>query len=161
MNAKLEGAASRIPETACVFNQDASSDDTDSVDGARFFQRSAGTQTSPRLLSRSDSSVASENDERLPSLTQEHTSALLGIQSKLSDLLPADSGTETANPLGDSISGLRAYLEKLPRTSYGPSGDTVGRKGVNDAVANVKAEIRGVKGVLLSARNFPSGVAAR
>ncbi len=30
-----------------------------------------------------------------------------------------------------------------------------------DAVANVKAEIRAVKGVLLSARNFPSGVAAR
>ena len=159
MNAKLEGAVSRIPETAYVSHQDVS-DDTDSVDGARFFQRSAGTQTSPRF-SRSDSSVASEDDERLPSLTQEHTSALLGIQSKLSDLLPTDSGTGTANPLGDSISGLRAYLEKLPRTSYGPSGDMVGRKGVSDAVANVKAEIRGVKGVLLSARNFPSGVAAR
>ena len=56
------------------------------------------------------------------------------------------------NPLGTSVSELQSYLAKLPHA---------GQQQGTDAVAEVKAEIRGVKGVLLSARNFPSGVAAR
>lgn len=156
-NKKLESAASRVPERPPRPKEDGS--DTDSVgsDGARFFNRSAGTQTSPRL-SRSNSSTSSDSDAPL-SPTQDHASALLGIHGKLSDLLPTDGAS--SNPLGDSISELRAYLEKLPHASSTHSGGKSGEQGGLDAVANVKAEIRSVKGVLLSARNFPSGVAAR
>lgn len=173
LNSKLESAVSKIPEKVPprsqeeVEEEDSDTDSTTPDDGARFFNRSAGTQTSPRRLSRSNSmttsssSSASEPDEA-QSPTQDHTSALLGIHSKLSDLLlPTDDGAPK-DPLGDSIRELRAYLDKLPYANSTHAGGKAGKKGAAmDAVANVKAEIRAVKGVLLSARNFPSGVAAR
>lgn len=40
---------------------------------------------------------------------------------------------------------------------YGAVGANAGDVN-DDEIARVKAEIRGVKGVLLSARNFPGGV---
>ncbi|CAF9935800.1 MAG: hypothetical protein ALECFALPRED_006558 [Alectoria fallacina] len=160
LNKKLESAVSKAPEKAPHSKEegDSDTDSTSSSDGAPFFSRSAGTQTSPPHLSRSNSSASSDPDEAL-SPAQDHTSALLGIHSKLSDLLPTDG--EPANPLGDSIKELRAYLQKLPHANSTNIGGKAGKKGEIDAVASVKAEIRGVKGVLLSARNFPSGVAAR
>ncbi|CAD6566865.1 MAG: hypothetical protein ASARMPREDX12_008852 [Alectoria sarmentosa] len=161
LNKKLESTVSKAPERAPhpkEEEEDSDADSTSSSDGARFFRRSAGTQTSPPRLSRSNSSASSDPDEAL-SPSQDHTSALLGIHSKLSDLLPSDG--EPANPLGDSIKELRAYLQKLPHADSMNLGGKAGKKGEMDAVASVKAEIRGVKGVLLSARNFPSGVAAR
>lgn len=162
LNKKLEGAVSKVPEKARLPETGEERDedsDTESVrsDGARFFRRSAGTQTSPRL-SRSNSAVSVEAGEVI-SPAQGHTSALLGIKSKLSDLLPVDG--EPRNPLRDSIYELRAYLQKLPHANSLHLAGKAGRKGEMEAVANVKAEIMGVKGVLLSARNFPSGVAAR
>ena len=158
LNEKLESAVSKILEMPSPSKED-DEPDTDSIssDGAHFFNRSAGTQTSPRL-SRSNSSGSTEPDESL-SPTQYHASALLEIHSKLLDLLPANG--EPANPLGDSVSELRAYLEKLPHANSIHIGGKAGKKAEIDAVASVKAEIRGVKGVLLSARNFPSGVPAR
>lgn len=165
LNEKLEGAVSKVPEIRPWLKKDDL--DTESItssseddDGARFFNRSAGTQTSPRLSPRSGSSSSSSADpiEAL-SPVQDHTSALLGMQNKLSDLLP--TGEESTNPLGESIDELQAYLEKLPYANSIRLGGKTGKKWEQDAVANVKAEIRGVKGVLLSARNFPSGVAAR
>lgn len=157
LNGRLERAVSKVPEIPSRSKEDDSDSDSTTSDGARFFNRSAGTQTSPRL-SRTISSASSEPDEG-PSPTRNHTSALSGIHSKLSDLLPTNG--ESTNPLGDSISELRAYLEKLPYANPTHSGGRPGKRGEIDAVASVKAEIRGVKGVLLSARNFPSGVAAR
>lgn len=164
LNKKLEGAVSKVPgkarlsEKAGDENENEGSD-TESLgsDGALFFRRSAGTQTSPRL-SRSTSSVSVKAGEVI-SPAQGHTSALLGIHGKLSDLLPKDG--EPRNPLRDSIVELRAYLHKLPHVDSLYLAGKAGRKGKNEAVSNVKAEIRSVKGVLLSARNFPSGVAAR
>lgn len=148
----------RLPEKGEDEDED-EDEDTEpmSPDGARFFRRSAGTQTSPRL-SRSTSSVSVEAGEVI-SPAQEHTSALLGIHGKLSDLLPKDG--EPRNPLRDSIYELRAYLQKLPHANSLHLAGKASKKGEIEAVANVKAEIRGVKGMLLSARNFPSGVAAR
>ena len=161
MNKKLESAVSKVPETARLSEEKGEDDsDTESMmssDEARYFRRSAGTQTSPRL-SRSNSSVSAEAGEVI-SPAQGHASALLEIHSKLSDLLPRDG--EPRNPLGGSINELRGYLQKLPHANSLHLVGKAGKKGEIDAVANVKVEIRGVKGVLLSARNFPSGVAAR
>ena len=157
LNQKLESAVSKIPDTPDRFKEEDSDTESMSSEGARFFNRSAGTQTSPRL-SRSSSSTSSEQGEAISS-TQYHTSALLDIHSKLSDLVPMHG--EAMHPLGDSISGLRAYLDTLPRESSVHLGGKAGKRVNVDAVANLKAEIRSVKGVLLSARNFPSGIAAR
>ncbi len=44
-----------------------------------------------------------------------------------------------------------------PISGAGLGGVGATPAGVEDMVAKVKAEIRGVKGVLLSARNFPGG----
>lgn len=190
LNSDLESAVSKVPEKARIISsekkggnedEDGDSDtDTDTGSlrssdgggggggGARFFQRSAGTQTSPRLLlSRSsDSSSVSVVDEageqQISSPAQGHANALSGIQSKLSDLLPPTEARN--NPLRDSVYELRAYLQRLPHAdslSHVVVGkQRGGRKGEGavDAVASVKAEILGVKGVLLSARNFPSAV---
>ena len=184
LNKKLEGAAPKVPPLSSKEEmkeeeeeeaEDSDAESTVSTNGARFFRRSAGTQTSPRRLSRSDPTpIAAEADERGGgggaggggggSPAQEHTSALLSIHSRLSDLLPPTGPNgEPTNPLGDSISELRAYLEKLPHENFtARSVRKVWRRGqMVDAVADLKAEIRGVKGVLLSARNFPSAVAAR
>lgn len=165
LNAKLSSAVSKIPETRLRSEEeeedgkgDGSDAESVSADGARFFHRSAGTQTTPRL-SRSNSAGSSEAVDKALSLAQDQTGALVGIHSKLSDLLPKEGGS--TDPLGDSVSELRAYLEKLPHANSPHLGGNARKRGEVDAVANVKAEIRGVKGVLLSARNFPSGVRAR
>ena len=157
LNQKLESAVSKIPEPPDRFKEEDSDTESMSSDGARFFNRSAGTQTSPRL-SRSSSSTSSEPGEAISS-AQYHTSALLEIHGKLSNLVPMHG--ESTDPLGDSISRLRAYLGKLPRENSVHLGEKAGKRGKIDAVANLKADIRSVKGVLLNARNFPSGVAAR
>ncbi|KAM0801510.1 peroxisomal membrane anchor protein conserved region-domain-containing protein [Usnea florida] len=155
LNQKLESAVSKVPEPP--LKEEDSDTESMSEDGARFFNRSAGTQTSPHR-SRSSSSASSEAEEAISS-TQYNTSALVEMHRKLSDLVPVHG--EPSDPLGDSISGLRAYLDKLPRENSVHVGGKAGTRGKVDAVANLKAEIRSVKGVLLSARNFPSGVVAR
>ena len=173
LNLKLEGAVSKIPDVIPLSAKKLENDidtaesigsnDDDDNDGARFFNRSAGTQTSPRLSRlnspSSSSSSSLDTDERVFPPVEDHMSGLLGLRDQLSDLLPTDA--EVTNALGDSVGELRAYLEKLPYANSIHLGGKTGKNGEMDAVANVKAEIRGVKGVLLSARNFPSGVAAR
>ena len=158
LNEKLESTVSKAPAPPHQSKKEDSDTESVSSDGARFFNRSAGTQTSPHL-SRSNSSSSSSDPDGALSPAQDHTNALLGIHCKLADLLPKDG--EPINPLGESIKELRAYLERLPHANSLHIGGKVRKKGELDAVASVKAEIRGVKGVLLSARNFPSGVAAR
>ena len=152
-------------------DSDAESTPSNDNDGARYFTRSVATQTSPRRVSSSDlapvtTTKASEGKVSAGSLAQNHTRALLSIHANLSDLLPPPPAPN-GSPLGASISELQSYLEKLPQERQTALGvrKAVRRKAgamvVEDAVADLKAEIRGVKGVLMSARNFPSGVMAR
>ena len=155
LNEKLEKSVSRIPETS--LNPDNSDLDSIDSDPARLFNRSAATQTTPHL-SRSTSSNSSDPSDTPSSPSSAHGAALSTIKSRLSDLLPADA--EASSPVKDSIDELQKYLDGL---AYGGhlSRDAKGDKLKGDTVAKVRSEIRGVKGVLLSARNFPSGVSVR
>ena len=155
LNEKLEKSVSKIPETS--INRDNSDLDSIDSDPARLFNRSAATQTTPHL-SRSTSSNSSDPPDTPSSAPSAHGAALSTIKGTLSDLLPADA--EASSPVKDSIDELQIYLDGL---AYGGhlSRDAKGDKLKGDAVAKVKSEIRGVKGVLLSARNFPSGVSVR
>lgn len=59
---------------------------------------------------------------------------------------------------------MREYCDELayvqPATTYGFSGGVGRAEEKDDEISKVKAGIRGVKGVLLSARSFPGGVRA-
>lgn len=61
---------------------------------------------------------------------------------------------------------LREYLDGMafvpPSYNFGYGGTNgVGKKEEEDEISRVKLGIRGVKGVLLSARSFPGGVRGR
>ena len=158
LNEKLEAAVSNIPEQNLA-SGDQVDMDMESVDSdpAHFFSRSTATQTSPGL-SRATSPVSSEHLAPT-SMATAHDTTLSTIRNLLSDLRPTDNAKPS--PVKKSVDDLRTYLDGL---AYGnaihPLWKPVDR-GKMDEVAKVKAEIRNVKGVLLSARNFPSGVAVK
>ena len=153
LNEKLQKVASKIPET--VSTSDDSEIGSIESDPARFFTRSAATQTSPDHSTSSNPFPETLGPQSSPILMQE--AALLDIHDRLEDLLPADA--EAPSPIKASLDDLQKYLEGLAYS------DAIGQSrtgAANDnALAKVKADIRGMKGVLLSARNFPSGVAVR
>ena len=151
LNKKLEQAASKSPESS--LNSSDSNPESEESDSARFFTRSAATQTSPDL-SGSSSQASSDplGPGSSPILLQ--GAALLDIHDRLNDLRPEDP--EAPNPVKDKLDELRTYLEGL---AY--NRNQTRDMWNQDPIAKVKTEIRNLKGLLLSARNFPSGVAVR
>ncbi|KAH8699268.1 peroxisomal membrane anchor protein conserved region-domain-containing protein [Talaromyces proteolyticus] len=157
-------------------------DDTESItsDPTELFHRDVATQTSADLMT---DEAATKND---PSSSEEsntkvidtHTQSLSVLTSHLKEFLSDHtSSREVDDSARDKISDLQSYLDGLTYSSsssylggnsmyniYGSSGGdanrnrsgSTGRKE-EDAIATFKAEIRGVKGALLSARNFPAG----
>ena len=156
LNAKLESAVSRIPDYINDANEEDKSD-VESIDSdpSRFFSRSAATQTSPDC-SHSLSSTSSE-DLTATEPNKNHINNVLAIHSKLTDLKPK----EDTSPVKDSIHDLRKFLDNLPDTNATSQNGKLWEKTTSDECGRLKAEIRGVKGVLLSARNFPSSVSVR
>ena len=151
LNKKLEEAASKFPEPS--FNSGDSNPESEESDAARFFTRSAATQTSPDLSG--SSSLASPEPlgpGSSPIGLQE--AALSDIHDRLDDLRPKDP--EAPNPVKDKLDELQTYLESL---AY--NRNQTRDMWNQDPVAKVKTEITSLKGLLLSARNFPSGVSVR
>lgn len=154
LNSKLESAVSKIPQLSTQPGDDISDVVSNTSDAARFYNRSAATQTSPRL-SRSTSSTSMEDLEAASACqTQENT--VTEIFKGLKDIQPTDA----KSPINTSIRDLRQYLDELPRMNTSQNGK-LWEKSKPDEYAKLKAEIRGVKGVLLSARNFPSSAVVR
>lgn len=154
LNSKLESAVSKIPAGSHPPDEDGSDVESIDSDPARFFNRSTATQTSPHL-SRSMSS-ASSVDVQPASPNQLQEDIVMEIYKKLADIQPMDA-TSLVKP---SISDLRKYLDSLPHVNATLNGK-LWEKPKPDEYTKLKAEIRGVKGVLLSARNFPSSAAVR
>lgn len=159
---KLEQIVSLIPDTATPGkNLSQDTDDSSTVsDPAEFFHRSAATQTTPRL-SYSMSSISSQDPDITPPTTDQHL-RLQTLHAHLSDLLTSnDAQIDSSQQLESDVSELQNYLGSLAygslMTPTGLPGDT----WKEDEISKVKAEIRSVKGVLLSARNFPSSVGAK
>ncbi|TGO87294.1 hypothetical protein BPOR_0236g00170 [Botrytis porri] len=176
---KLENSVSEIPPTYHhhrplqpeYLDSDAGSVTSDPTE---LFHRDIGVQTSlpssPLQTPSSPSLISHANTATTATTIQ--TSRLTTLQGTLSSLLE-DSTYEssTSEELETKMSVLKEYLQGLvfstPTFSYGTGGFGNGgdRNGNNkdgeDEIAKVKKEIRGVKGVLLSARSFPGGVRAR
>lgn len=159
----VPSSAKSLPQTPAEFtdfdNESITSDPTE------LFHRDVGTQTSPSLSRRP--SVASDIEVIRPdTVPLKQTNRLEIMKSHISEILEGSESNGASNQtLQESISETRHYLDGLYYTppSYSWNADNSLNTSGNskdkqpDAAVALKAEIRGVKGVLLSAKRFPSG----
>lgn len=146
---------------------DREEDEESDEDPTEMFHRDIGVQTSLPVTP-SLSRPASPGPEWTH--LSDQTFRLTSLKTSITGLIEASTseGHET-NDLSTTVSILREYLDGLayvaPSYGYGsPYGGSLGgssAKDPDDEIGRVKASIRGVKGVLLSARSFPGGVGVR
>lgn len=185
LNEKLESNVSKIPARPLSdkLAEDDEDDETESItsDPTEVFHRDIATQTTPELMNDSPGTFGTsptDTDDNPHKVVDSHKQTLAKITSHLQEFV---SGHTTSGELDDTmrkqVSDLQSYLDGLKYSSFNPyisnnnlynnsynysvgSGDTSGggnRSKEEDAISAFRAEIRGVKGALLSARNFPSG----
>lgn len=182
MNERLTNLVSKVPGPTKkdLARELESMDDDDSItsDPTELYHRDMGTQTSTpptRSSSLSSSSPATLGGKvEKPSPTDHANSVLTILHSHLDEFSTRNTQIEGANKEKmDSMNKLRSYLDGLMYTNsaYGGIWSDEGWKAdgkkedkdkaaKEDVVEELKKEIRGVKGVLLSAKRFP-GVAGR
>lgn len=152
---KLEQVVSAIPLSTSPSKSLLGDDDdheSSNSEPTEWFQRSAATQTSP-LLSRSTSSITLEK-ATTESVMQKQQLRLQTLHASLSGALHDHKyRLETSSKLSKQyVDNLQEYLSDMAYgTIFTPAELPIG----GDSVSRMKAEIRSVKGVLLSARNFP------
>lgn len=174
LNRRLESLVSSIPPVAKSLPLMASTtiSDQESItsDPTELFHRDIGIQTSPIISRRNSTSSSSsspswEEEVKLVSMTKKHEDRLQSLRSHLDDILDGEvRGREGNTNLENSIGELREYLNELvympPKgigiDAWGATGGTKREGEKVDAIAAFKGEIRGVKGMLLSARRFPA-----
>ncbi|KAL4803540.1 peroxisomal membrane anchor protein conserved region-domain-containing protein [Aspergillus unguis] len=168
------------PAAASASVSDAGEDDTDSItsDPTELFHRDIGTQTSEPIQPTPSTTDAEPSAPTPDTIVSTHKSRLESIGSHLRDLEDAQSQSTTLHDTTRSrIADLQRYLDGLlysknsypyaattgygvystPGIDSGSAAATGVGKAEEEAISNFRAEIRGVKGALLSARNFPSG----
>ena len=162
LNERLETMVSAIPTlTHTEKLSDKTKDEEDEEDDiARCFHKNVGTQTSLSL--EASPPLSSLLDAEIPvySVVASHTSKLRTIRSNLGSLLhPTPDSTSSFlssgvsvkdNEISESLRELQQSLDLLPYNTMSP--------GKEDVHGRITREIKAMKGTLLSARNFPSGV---
>lgn len=156
------------PTTSSGLDQADNKSDTSDEDPTELFHRDFGTQTSPNLSRRASSS---ELSDLFPAdVVSGHENRLKIMALHLKDLQHSNSSIEEKeDDVTKQLTSLTSYLNDLTYSSpyyrYGGGNyggwsgtDTSGNK--DDEIDKFKTEIRGVKGVLLSTRNFPRGAGA-
>ncbi len=157
---QLEGLVSEIPNPDVVQTKAEEEDDSDE-DPTEMFHRDIGIQTS--LPSSPHPSRPSSPAATPASILIEQSTHLQTLKSFLSSLVEESTseGQQTAD-LENTITVFREELESMayvnPSYVFGGVGGYGASKEADDEISRVKAGIRGVKGVLLSARSFPGGV---
>jgi hypothetical protein len=163
-NKRLVDVVSEDPATKGKSNTTNYADDVSEADSdpTELFHRDFGTQTTP-TLSRRPSVTTSTDPE--PTVTA-HENRLKIIRSHLQELEATRSNdSASADSLKTKVSDLATYLSEMSyqnqyysNSFYGASyGLPSGKDGKNDEIEVLKNDIRAVKGVFLSARNFPAG----
>lgn len=164
---KLESVVSEVPPPKNgTLEVEREEDGESDEDPTELFHRDIGVQTSlPTSPSLSRPATPGLQATHL----DDQTARLTSLNTMISGLVEG-STTEghEINDLSTTIGILREYLEGLayvaPTYGYASSYGGLGGSSVkdqDDEIGRVKASIRGVKGVLLSARSFPGGAAAR
>ena len=173
LTARLEGAVSALPAVPASGRRgggagadaDADADAGSEVsDPTELFHRDVGVQT----LSTPPSPSTSESGRTPGGAAEAHGARLRALREHATALQDAgERGAAAERAAGEGVAELRRYLEglALARRGGGAPGLAFGvvkeRGREEDEVARVRAEIRSVKGVLLSARSFPGGVMGR
>ena len=167
LNEKLEGIVSTIPSTIekathRAFGLASDHDDDDDLesdvsDPTELFHRDTGTQTSPPVSHSSSSAslICSDRSSTTPLSTQAAALKIMG--ANLSTILTSsNSAVDEDEVTLLSIGDLRESLLDITygRTARPSHGDN-SKINTDDEISRIKAEIRGVKGVLLSAKSFP------
>lgn len=158
LNENLEKIVSVVPSDGGAAKQgddgeDNDTSETDEEDMAPLFNRTIGTQTTPTHSP--SSSISSLTTSPAPN--QQHTlqqSSLDCLSTALTSLLPSKDATKSDqqhDSASSALTELKQYLDSLRYSRFYKA------ESKDDAIAKFRAEIRGVKGVLLSARNFPAG----
>lgn len=154
---KLEGVVSEIPEEISNDRIERQEEESEAGDPTELFHRDIGVQTSP---------PRSRPTTPLPPSPLEYQSTSLTSLTKSIRGLISDSNGEGENTteLETTIELLREYLDGIayvpPVYGFNNGYGNTNTPKEEDEIARVKAGIRGVKGVLLSARSFPGGVRA-
>lgn len=164
LNRKLGGIVSIDSFDRLEKDKDDAASIAESVepDPSELYHRDFGTQTSSHRPISDTSSSTDDDDTNLAAesdITDRQASQLLKIKTRLGELRSEYDHDEqsTCAEIFTVVGVLNEHLESLayPSDSYiGIYGGGDGGKKDDDEIARVKAEIRGVKGVLLSARNF-------
>ncbi|MCJ1411093.1 hypothetical protein MMC19_005181 [Ptychographa xylographoides] len=166
LNEKLENVVSVIPVSTRVSksgsygpdqNETEEDDKSDASDPTELFHRDTGTQTSPPMsISTSSSSLDASGSLPITPLSI-HTSQMKSLDTELLSILTSTNEVvdEDAMIL-HGISDLREYLLEIQYgRKPGSSRGETSRWRADDEISKVKAEIRNIKGVLLSAKSFP------
>ena len=168
LNEKLETVVSKVPILAVLPDQakygieNDNDTESDASDPMELFHRDIGTQTSapPSTISSNMSAVELDPSASASSI---QGSRLKNIHSTLTSILSVETfGADEDDTTIQCFSDLRLLLNditygKIPGSFPGESP----KSHMDDEIQKVKAEIRGVKGVLLSARSFPSAGSGR
>ncbi|OQD81009.1 hypothetical protein PENANT_c030G06594 [Penicillium antarcticum] len=191
LNEKLEKTVSVIPPQLTARkpkpygDEEEEANDTDSItsDPTELFHRDVATQTSPEPtpaptttdpINSADSAIATPT-----AAVDNHVSRIESITSQLRGIIDSEKNASTLDDnMRTGLSDLHHYCDGLIYSAPAYStGSTYGvwnathasgsdnhaglRKAEEDAIAGFRADIRGVKGALLSARNFPASRGGR
>lgn len=133
-------------------------DSSSDVDPADLFHRHTATQTTPGLSPNETFLDLKALNTESPLSAQQYR--LQTLQTQLSELLVSnEKESDSSIVVRSRTNDLVYYLNKLRYDNVITTNAQFGEPG--DAISKVKAEIRSVKGVLLSARSFPSGTGIR
>lgn len=169
MNLRLEKLVSKVPAgaktiTAADENAAGEDDDSETSDPTELYHRDMGTQTSPAQSRRSSSSSDSISKPTKKDPIAYQSNGLSILSSHLNEMLNASNKVESANKeRQDSLNKLRHNVDGMLYGSmaglnvWNQTEDAAKKreKEAQDAMEDLKKEIRGVKGVLLSAKRFP------
>ncbi|CAM1509369.1 Fc.00g031080.m01.CDS01 [Cosmosporella sp. VM-42] len=149
--AKLEKTVSEIPSTRHI-----SDDVSEAEDPSELFHRDMGTQTSPLLTpaptTKNAEPVAKKQAGQLESLTKKLGELKDGVRAQSEDM-------EDIKTLMDVFRDELDSLTYAGQNDYLAGYDVYGRSRKSepeDEIKKAKDNIRRVKGVLLSTRNFPA-----
>lgn len=186
MNERLSKLVSNVPSSGNKKDVGANGDmddlrsESETSDPTELYHRDMGTQTSPLPSPRTSDAPAAtklDDEDTGKSQTDLQITSLNTLTSHLNDMLSRTQNLESANrERADRTSNLRHYLDTLMYASPGVAAwssmddmakvsaagtvNAESKKESEDVIEELKREIRGVKGSLLSAKRFP-GVAGR
>lgn len=159
-NSRLSTLVSKIPEPKSA-SGDGENDDVESVasDPTELFHRDIGTQTSPAIspppstanAQPETKTVADKQNERLSIIKSHLDEMLAGVQAGEQ---PAKDRLEEANKLRHHLDNMMYRVQTANVWNGGFTTEAKAGTEAVDAIEEVKKEIRGVKGVLLSAKRF-------